>query len=282
MDISGSTNVVGVLGHPVGHTKSPAMHNAAFRALDMDWVYVAFDVHPERFRDAVRGAEALGFRGLNATVSLKESAAEVVDRLDESAARLGSVNTIDITENGMVGYSTDGVGFLRSVHEDIGLDLAGRNVCVLGAGGAATAIVHASLDAGARSVTIANRTFERGEKLRDAVCKSFGKDVPVEAVPLKDIDSGRRNVDLVVNATSLGWKENDPMPVPEKFLDNGMAVLDTCYNPAGTPLIEAARRMKLPCTDGIGMLVHQGSVAFEIWTGTTAPVEVMKRALEGK
>jgi shikimate dehydrogenase len=282
MEISGSTRIVAVMGHPVGHTLSPAMQNAAFRALDMDWIYVAFDVAPEGLAEALHGCAALGMRGANVTVSLKEVAASVVDRLGPSATRLGSVNTIEFTEDGLVGHSTDGVGVLRSLKEDLGIDPAGKDVVVLGAGGAAAAIVHAVLEAGARSVTIANRTFERGKRLRESVLETAGADAPLEAVPLTDLDRWEHNVDLVVNATYLGWKPDDPMPVPESFLRDGMAVLDTCYNPDGTPLLEAARRKGLPCADGIGMLVHQGAAGFEIWTGRQAPVDVMRNALEGR
>ncbi len=282
MDISGTTSVVAVLGHPVGHTMSPAMHNAAFRSLDMDWVYVAFDVPPKQLGTALRGAAALGLRGINLTVSLKETAAALVDRMAPSAARTGSVNTVEITESGLIGHSTDGIGFLRSVKEDLGLDLAGRDVMVVGAGGAATAIVYAALDAEAGSVTIVNRTFERAERLVAAVRKSVGDDVAVTAVPLDRVDRWYQNVDLFVNATTLGWKPDDPTPVPPDFFKDGMAVLDTCYNACGTPLLDAARHKGLLCADGMGMLVYQGAAAFEIWTGREAPVEVMKHVMEGR
>ena len=258
------------------------MHNAAFRALDMNWVYVACDVVPEQLIDALRGARALGLRGLNLTVSLKEVGARAVDRLAESAARLRSVNTIEMTEDGLVGHNTDGTGFVRSVQEDLGMSLGGRHVVVVGAGGAAAAILHAAVDAGAGSVTVANRTFERGVRLCETAVQTAGKAVPVRAIPLKDLESRQDKVDLVVNATSLGWRPNDPVPVPETFLREGVSVFDTCYNPRGTPLLEAARRCGLPCTDGLGMLVHQGAAAFEIWTGQEAPVEVMKETLRAE
>ncbi len=281
-EIDGSTSLVAVLGHPVKHSLSPTMHNAAFRALDMNWVYMACDVVPEQFVDALHGAQVLGLRGLNITVSLKEVAARAVDRLTESAARLGSVNTIEMTEDGLVGHNTDGTGFIRSVQEDLGMSLGGKRVVVVGAGGAAAAILHAALDAGAECVTVANRTFERGVRLCETAVETAGKPVPVRAIPLKDLESWQDKVDLVVNATSLGWRPDDPVPVPEMFLQEGISVLDTCYNPEGTPLLEAARRCGLPCADGLGMLVHQGAAAFEIWTGQEAPVEVMKEALRAE
>jgi shikimate dehydrogenase len=280
--IDGSTSLVAVLGHPIEHSLSPTMHNAAFRALDMNWIYVACDVVPEQLVDALRGAQALGLRGLNLTVSLKEVAARAVDRLAKSADRLGSVNTIEMTEDGLVGHNTDGTGFVRSVQEDLGMSLSGKHVVVVGAGGAAAAILHAALDAGADFVTVANRTFERGVRLCETAAETVGKAVPVRAIPLKDLETWQEKVDLVVNATSLGWQPDDPVPVPEVFLLEGISVLDTCYNPQGTPLLEAARQRGLPCADGLGMLVYQGAAAFEIWTGQEAPVEVMKEALRAE
>jgi len=281
-EIDGSTSLVAVLGHPIEHSLSPTMHNAAFQALDMNWVYVACDVVPERLIDALHGARALGLCGLNLTVSLKEIAARAVDRLAESAARLGSVNTVEMTEDGLVGHSTDGIGFVRSVKENLGMVLDGRHVVVVGAGGAAAAILHAALDAGAGSVTVANRTFERGVKLCETAAETAGISVPVRAISLKDLESWQDEVNLVVNATSLGWRPDDPVPVPAGFLREGMSVLDTCYNPGGTPLLEESRRCGLPCTDGLGMLVYQGAASFKIWTGREAPVDVMKEALRAK
>jgi len=280
--IDGSTSLVAVLGHPVEHSLSPTMHNAAFRAMDMNWVYIACDVVPDRLVDALHGAQALGLRGLNLTVSLKEIAARAVDRLAESAARLGSVNTIEMTEDGLVGHSTDGTGFVRSVEEDLGMKLDGKHVVVVGAGGAAAAIVHAALDAGAEFVTVANRTFERGVRLCETAAETAGTSLPIRAVPLMDLESWQDEVDVVVNATSLGWRPDDPVPVPAGFLREGISVLDTCYNPTGTPLLEEASRCGLRCTDGLGMLVHQGAASFEIWTGRAAPVDVMKEALRAE
>ncbi len=277
--IDGSTNVVAVLGHPITHSLSPVMHNAAFCALDMNWVYIACDVAPERIGDALRGAQTLGFRGLNLTVSLKEVAARAVDRLDDAAARLGSVNTVEMAEDGLVGYSTDGVGFLRAVAEDLHMTLSDTRVMVVGAGGAAAAIVHAALDAGAAGVTVANRTFDRGVRLCETAVESTGAAVPVRAIRLEDLNEWQDDVDLVVNATSLGWHAEDPLPVPPRFLECAAAVLDTCYNPAGTALLDEARRRGVHCADGLGMLVHQGAASFEIWTGRTAPVDVMREAL---
>jgi len=280
--IDARTKVVAVLGHPVEHSLSPVMHNAAFRALDMNWVYVAFDVAPDGLAEAVRGARALGLAGLNLTVSLKEAAARIVDRLDDSARRLRSVNTIKMATDAVVGYSTDGTGFVRSVEEDLDMAIEHKDVVVLGAGGAAAAIVTAAVDAGARTVTIVNRTFDRAVRLRETVVQGTDGACPVEVVALENVGRWEGRADLVVNATSLGWRADDPIPVPSGFVREGMAVLDTCYNPAGTPLLEEARRCGVPSTDGLGMLVHQGAASFEIWTGRSAPVDVMKQALLAK
>ena len=281
MQIDGSTKIVGVIGHPVEHTLSPAMHNAAFAALGMNWVYLPFDVHPAELEFAVRGFRALGIVGINCTVPHKEHVIPLLAGVAEDARAIGSVNTVAVRDGKLFGYSTDGEGFLRSLRDELDFDPACRHAVVLGAGGAARAIVAALASSGAATVTVSNRTLSRAEKLCSDLA-GFCKNTQLVPVQLHSAAAGTavQEAHLVVNATSLGWGDDDPPPVDPGVLHEGLVVLDTCYRPGGTPLLEAARQGGLRCVNGLGMLVYQGAASFRLWTGTEAPVEVMRQAVE--
>jgi shikimate dehydrogenase len=264
--ITGATRVVGVIGDPVEHSRSPAMHNAAFDALDLDWVYVALPVPRGEGAAAVRSVRALGLAGLNVTMPHKPDAATACDELAPAAAALGAVNTVVVGGDGaLVGQSTDGDGFLRALGDE-GVVLAGRRCVVLGAGGAARAIAHALGGAGA-DVTVSAR---REDAARSAAALAPGGtaigfgDVPVETF------------DLVVNATPLGMR-GEPPPFDPAHLRAGQFIYDTVY-PAETPLLAAARAGGAGAAGGLGMLVHQGALSFELWTGCTPPLDVMRAA----
>lgn len=281
MRIDGRTKIVGVIGHPVNHTLSPAMHNAAFSALDMNWAYLAFDVAPEALETAVRGLAALGIVGLNCTVPHKERAIPLLDDISQEARATGSVNTIEVRDRKLFGYSTDGEGFLRSLNDDLGLNPAGMSVVLLGSGGAARAIVVALEFARAATVRVANRTLSRAEKLCSDLA-GFSKNTALVPVPLQGnaIKKAIKEAHLVVNATSLGWRADDPLPIDPTTLHDKLAVLDTCYRTEGTALLKAAQERGLRSANGLGMLVYQGAASFRIWTARDAPVEVMRRAVE--
>lgn len=253
---SGTTRVAGVIGDPVAHSRSPAMHNAAFTALGLDWIYVAFPVPTGSAEDAVRAVEAFGLGGLSVTMPHKADAARGCDRLTDVARTLGAVNTVVPTADGLVGDSTDGEGFLRSLG-DAGVDPSGAKAVVLGAGGAARAIVHALGTVGA-SVTVAARRADVGD------------------IALDDVDEVVADADMIVNATPLGMHGEDP-PFSTDLLVPTHIVVDIVT--ADTPLLAAARSVGATAVDGIGMLVHQGAIAFELWTGAPAPVDVMRSAL---
>jgi shikimate dehydrogenase len=267
--LSGHTRVVGVIGDPVAHSLSPALHNAAFAALGLDWVYVAFPVPRGRATEAVAAVPALGLAGLNVTMPHKEDVASACDELTPDAAALRSVNTVVAQAGGRtLGDSTDGPGFLDAL-DDEGITVAGQPVLVLGAGGAARAVVLALGRAGA-SVTVAAR---RPDAAESAAALAPG----APAVPLVAADPS--GFAVVVNATPLGMSGGDPLPVDPDALHAGQAVIDLVYHPADTPLLTAARARGARAVNGLGMLLHQAARSFNLWTGESAPLEAMRTAV---
>lgn len=280
--INGHTRLVGVIGWPVEHTVSPAMHNAAFDAAGLNWRYVPLAVHPDRVGEAVRGLRALGFAGCNVTVPHKRAVMEHLDEITEQAQAIGAVNTIVIQADGrMVGHNTDAAGFLRALRQ-AGFDPVSCHALVLGAGGAARAIVYALASVGAR-VTILNRTLQRAQTLMAALSPSFPL-IPLRPLPLTPATLRQETslADLLVNATSLGmWPQVGRSPWPEELsLPPSLMVFDAVYNPLETKLMRQARTAGAQVIGGLGMLVHQGVIAWELWTGQEAPVEVMAAAAQ--
>ncbi|MCX6345611.1 MAG: shikimate dehydrogenase [Armatimonadetes bacterium] len=279
MNITGSTRVLGVFGHPVSHSLSPVMHNAAIRALGLDFVYVPFHVLPENLEKAVNGIRALDIAGVNVTIPHKERIIKFLDEVSENARRIGSVNTV-INERGRLrGESTDGAGFLRSAEAVWGK--IGGKVVILGAGGSAKAVAYALGDAGCE-VVIANRTFDRAMELAQALKAAFGADKS-RAVGLggDDLEREIRGADLLVNTTSVGMHpHSDGIPISPELIGAGLKVYDLVYNPLETRLVREARANGAEAMTGLGMLIHQGAVSFEMWTGQNAPVEVMAKSVE--
>jgi shikimate dehydrogenase len=267
--LTGSTRVVGVIGDPVGHSRSPAMHNAAFDALGLDWVYVAFPVPRGEGAAAVRAVATLGLAGLNVTMPHKADAAVACDDLSSEAAALQAVNTVVNADGMLAGHSTDGDGFLRAL-DDEGIAVAGQRAVVVGAGGAGRAITHALGRIGAH-VTVAAR---RPDAARSAASLAPGG----VAVALDELPVDR--FDLVVNATPIGM-DGEPPPFDTARLRNGQFVFDTVY-PAETPLLREARARGLRAAGGVGMLVHQGALSFTLWTGVEPPLEVMRAAASAR
>ena len=252
------------------------MHNAAFAALGLNWHYVALEVEPENLRAAIEDARMKGFAGLNLTVPHKLLAVDMVDELDISAKTWGAVNTIKFENGRAIGFNTDADGLVNSLREDLAVELRGAKVLLLGAGGAGRT---AALKLAAEKVAelfLANRTVSKAEEIAVEIKKQF---------PSVKISVGypKTNVDLVLNATSYGLKPDDGSPLDEKqfSLKQARAVYDMIYKPAETKLLAVAKAAGCKTANGIGMLVHQGAKAFEIWTGQSAPVAVMRRAVEG-
>ena len=271
--------IYAVLGDPIGHSMSPVMHNAAFRALGMPDRYHAFRVRQQDLRDAIYGAKALGFGGLNLTIPLKEEALKYVDP-DPIAARIGAVNTIDFAD-GIQGYNTDGIGAMRAL-EDVGVGVAGKNILIIGAGGASRAIAFQFAYSGGE-ITIANRTEERADKLaRDlrTGLEELDRSSHVRSIGLDRVASEIADADILINATSIGmYPDVDASPVSPDLLRPELVVFDIVYNPLHTRLLSEAEQRGAITIGGVRMLVHQGAEAFRIWTGREPPVDVMFEAV---
>ena len=269
--------LVGVLGWPVGHSLSPAMHNAALRALKLDWRYLLLPVHPDQIADAVRGLRALGFSGANVTIPHKVAVYGLMDELTPEALAVGAVNTIIIRDGRFIGHNTDAYGFLTALTA-AGYAPAERAALVLGAGGAARSVVFALARAGAH-VAVYNRTQERAQALAAGLAPHLpGADVQIVAVA--GLAAALRSADLVVNTTSVGMTGGPPgSPLPTGAqLRAGATVYDLIYTPRLTPFLRQARACGAQTIGGLGMLVHQGAQALTLWTGREAPVDVMERA----
>jgi shikimate dehydrogenase len=276
--IDASTRYCAVFGHPVKHSASPAMQNAGIAALGLNWRYLAFDVDPANLREALDGAKLMGFVGVNLTVPHKLLAVEMVDVMDVAAQTWGAVNTVRFeTENGRTiarGFNTDADAITRSVREDLGVDLRGAKVLLLGAGGAGRTAALKLASEGVGELYLVNRTESKAAAVAKEITGQYSSVKLHTSYPTT-------KVDLLLNATSLGLKPDDALPVNEaQFpLSQAEAVYDMVYRPAETPLLKAARAEGCRTANGLGMLLYQGAKALEIWTGKSAPVEVMRRAL---
>ncbi|WP_456397898.1 shikimate dehydrogenase [Desulfurobacterium sp.] len=274
LKITGKTDVYGIFGFPVKHSLSPLMQTAAFHALGIDAVYVPFEVNPDNLKDAVTGLRAMNVKGINVTVPLKERIVPLLDKVDEAAAFLGAVNTVKNEDGVLNGYNTDGDGLVDSLEEE-GVDINGKTILIMGAGGSGKAVAFALLKRGAGKIIIANRTVEKAEFLAERL-KSYGK---VEAVSLKEVENLLEKVELIVNSTSLGMKNSDPPLFNYALIPPSVTVVDIIYKPFKTKLLVAAEKKGAKVINGLGMLVHQGARAFRIWTGHEPPIDVMKKIL---
>ncbi|MDI6810264.1 MAG: shikimate dehydrogenase [archaeon] len=265
-------SIYGVIGDPVAHSLSPVMHNAAFEELGMDAVYLAFRVSMDELGDAIRGAKSLGISGLNVTIPLKEQALLFVDA-EKVAKKIGAINTIDFSSGTAVGYNTDGIGSLKVLKETVG-EIKGKNVLILGAGGAAKAISF-YLDAEGAKVTVANRTKERAVQLASKLSNA-------DAIGL-DIELKRhiKDSDILINATSVGMHPHDNATlVNADMMHPDLVVFDIVYNPMETRLLKEATRAGVKkIINGVKMLVYQGAASFQIWTHEEPPIEVMEKAV---
>ena len=266
--VGGATRVAGIIGDPVVHSRSPAIHNAAYAALDLDWVFVAFRVPAGSAAGALSGARLMGIAGLNVTMPHKTDAAAACDVLSPNAAALGAVNTVVVRDGVLTGDSTDGEGLVRALRDE-GIDLGGSKILVLGAGGAGRAITQ-SLGASGARVTVAARRL-------DAAVAAAALAADGEAVDLERVGPAVAEADVVVNATPIGMRGEAP-PFDPDLLIGRRLVLDTVYAPVETPLLAAARARSVPAANGLGMLVHQAALAFEAFTGVAAPLAVMRAA----
>lgn len=269
------TILYGVIGDPIRHSRSPVMLGRAFRENGVNGAYGAFHVTPERLGEAIRGIRALGFRGLNVTIPHKIEVMAHLDEIDESAKAIGAVNTIVNEDGRLIGYNTDGIGYVRSLKEEAEPDLSGKRILVLGAGGAARGIVWALLREGLAEVLIANRTDARADELAAAF-----EDGRTKAIPWHLLADACAAADIVINTTSVGMAPHtDAVPADPSWLRPGAVASDLIYNPLITAYLQGAERRGCRIHGGLGMFVYQGAYAFEYWTGRPAPAAAMREAV---
>jgi shikimate dehydrogenase len=276
MTVSGKTKICAIIGDPVGHTMSPAMHNAAFKKVGLDYLYIPFRVVPEQLSQAVAGLRALSVAGFNVTIPHKVAVIPLLDSLDPLAEKIGAINTVVNSNGELRGYNTDAEGFYRVLLEQ-GFSPQGKNVVLLGAGGAARAIAYILAEQGAR-LTILNRLQELdwAENIAQFILDDLQKEV--KFFELGDIAEAMPGADLLVNATSVGMTPADDVsPIPAASLEKVPLVFDIVYNPLKTRLLKEAAAAGAKTITGIDMLAWQGALAFEKWTGKAAPVDLMRQ-----
>ena len=265
MNINSDTILFAVLGDPVSHSLGPVMHNTAFSALGYNGAYLAFRV--ENIGKAVVGIKALGIKGASITIPHKVSVMDFLDELDDTAQKIGAVNTILNKKDVLTGYNSDGIGAVKALFERT--TIKDKNVVILGAGGAARAIGFAIISEGGR-VTVINRTLANGEKL--------AKDLGADFQPISKLKQTACHI--LINTTPVGmFPDTDAMPIRRQDLDKAMVVMDVVYNPLKTRLLRAAEHIGCRTIDGVSMFVYQGAFQLELWTGMKAPVDVMKKAV---
>lgn len=277
-ELSGHTRSAGVIGMPVRHSLSPTIFNAAFEAAGLDWAYLAFEVPEGAAGLAMGGVRALGLEGVSVTMPHKAAVIPALDRLTADAAALDAVNCVHRAGHELVGHNTDGPGFVDGLQIDEGLELAGRTATVVGAGGAARAVIRALAGAGVHRIAVVNRSADAADR---AVALAPG--VARTGRPEEVGDT-----DLVINATPLGMGvvvgadgSAEPFPLDPERLGTGQVVVDLIYHPATTPLLREARARGLVAVNGLGMLIHQAAHAFRTWTGEEPPLEAMSAAALG-
>jgi shikimate dehydrogenase len=293
--IDGTTRCCAVFGHPIKHSASPAMHNAAIAALKLSWRYLAFDVHPDNLRQAIAGTKVMRFIGLNLTVPHKVLAMDMMDALDESARTWGAVNTVRFEardEKGLwqplhrfsdsapdevrsQGFNTDADAFVRSLREDLAVEPAGATVLLVGTGGAGQVAALRLAEENVSELFLVDCVCVKAETVAQEIRKRYPRVKVAVGFPTGQVD-------LLLHATPLGWKASDPLPFDEREFPvrKARAVYDMIYRPAQTPLLKAAKAAGCRTANGLGMLLYQGARAFELWSGLPAPVETMRRALE--
>lgn len=271
--------ILGIIGDPISHSLSPQMHTAALRRLRLPYRYLPFHVRPKELGRFMQMARECHLAGLNVTIPHKEKIIRYLDGITDEARRIGAVNTVLWKGRRLLGDNTDARGYLRSLKEDLNFSPRGKTVLILGAGGAARAILDACLSAKAKQVILSNRTLSRAHELARQAQK-FSK-TPINVVPLKrePLTACFPQVDLLINTTSVGLARSRFHYLPLKLLPKKAVVSDLVYQPRITPLLREAKKQGLRIHEGIGMLLHQGALSFQIWTGKKPPLKIMKTAL---
>jgi shikimate dehydrogenase len=276
MAISGKTRVYGVIGDPIEHTLSPAIHNAAFNHLNLDFVFLAFRVKAADLEKAIQGMRGLGIQGLNVTMPHKSRVISFLDEVDPTVKFLGSANTILNKEGRLSGFNTDGVGALKALREN-GAELSEKKVLLLGAGGAAKAIAFALAEVG--ELVVLNRTADKAKELAAVLGQRFGKKVVGGPLSSDTVQKNLRDSDILINSTKVGMHPHENQTIVEpQWLRSDLTVMDIVYNPIETRLAKDAKAAGAKVISGVEMLIYQGAASFELWTSRSAPIEVMRRA----
>ncbi|WP_042345766.1 shikimate dehydrogenase [Bacillus massiliigorillae] len=265
--------IYGVIGDPISHSMSPDMHNDAFTDQELEAYYNAFHVRPDHLEDAVKGMKAIGVKGFNITVPHKTAIIPFLDQVDELAAAIGAVNTVKYENGQFIGYNTDGLGFVAGLKEELHESLIEKRTLIIGAGGAARGIYYSLVSEGIREIDIANRTVSRAQQIiieNPYEAKSNSLTIQAAAERLNEYD-------LIINTTSIGMKPNvDEMPISLQHLRNDAFVSDIIYNPLETKFLSEAKKKGASIQNGLPMFIHQGALAFRIWTGVEPNIERMK------
>ena len=281
MRIDGHTKVVGLFGYPVRHTLSPIFQNAAFQAKKLNYIYLPFEVTPQLLSYAIKSLPALGIAGVNITIPHKENVMQYLSGVTNEAMIMGAVNTVSVVDGRLIGYNTDGYGFVTSLKKDLKTELKGKKIMVLGAGGGARAVVLKALMEKVGKVYIGDAVEEKVVKLVSDVKKVYPDS---EVVPYyfkgDEVKGILEDIEILINATPVGMKKNDPLLIKSEWLKKSLLVYDLIYNPSETKLLKAAKKKGCRCCNGLGMLLHQGAKSFEIWTGIKPPIEIMRKALQ--
>lgn len=276
------TQLVGLFGHPVEHSFSPEMHEAVFKYLGLNYRYLLFDIFPQNLKKALDSLVPLGFRGVNISLPHKKRTLAFLDKISDKAKLIGAINTVVVDRGKLVGYNTDGMGFAASLQKDARVNLKQKKVVILGAGGAAHSIATELALAKAGKISIFNILLYEAKDLAIRI-KRYVPHSITEFFLLKPgaiLDEKIREADIIVNATSVGLNPADPLLINPDVLGKKHLVCDVIYNPSKTKLLAAAQKRKAKTLNGLGMLIHQGAISFELWTGRKAPVKIMKAALE--
>ncbi len=274
------TKLVGLLGYPLAHSKSPAMQNRAFQSMGLNFLYLPVEVEQEGLPDVINGMKKMNFAGFNVTIPHKIRVLEFMDELDYLAGVIGAVNTAVIEKGRIKGYNTDGQGFIRSMEEGAGLTVRGKRVFVLGSGGAARAITMTLAAHGVDRIYICNRRREKAEALSSEINAKIKDCSAAVAFEPKTMEGMLKNIDILINTTSVGMHPHrHQTPMDAGLVDSSTVVCDIVYNPAQTRFLEEAAQRGCKTVNGLGMLVNQGAEAFRLWTGQRPPIEEMYKAL---
>lgn len=282
MNITGKTKIIGIFGDPIGHSLSPLMHNSAFQSLDLDYAYIPFNVKRENICDAVNAIRNLNLVGLNITIPHKEAVLSCLDEVSKEAKLIGAVNTI-VNDNGkLIGYNTDGAGFYQSLVEVIGEKPKDKKIFIIGTGGASRAVAFQLALENIGELVLTNRNYQKGYKLAEEIAKNTKTKTDTIEFTSSKFEEIIPNVDIIINTTPIGMYPNineEPV-VDTKLFSSKTIVCDLIYNPYKTKLLEKAEDIGCKVVPGLGMLLYQGAIGFEKWTGFKAPIEVMDKVLK--